>query len=210
MSEKNCAESPAALATVRIHAAKAAAATGHAGKLGDQPRTRNLVASSQLAHRIVTVASLGVLVLHVVQGNLFYPELRSDLQKYQDVGSCYPDVGDWYVVYRNYYEDPYFGKAEKCVKFSTYGDYQNFSKAAIATFGTNGVGSGRISLSSTKCYWAKNVLIFTPRNGYGCTYWLHSSAVGQEHRGCEFIYDENCGSSPKYQIYDQSCQKQSL
>ncbi|XP_077491945.1 uncharacterized protein LOC144102591 [Amblyomma americanum] len=42
-------------------------------------------------------------------------------------------------------------------------------------------------------------------NGYGCTYWRRASSLTKENDCCQFIYDENCGTSPKYQIYYPSC-----
>ncbi|KAL1478619.1 hypothetical protein MTO96_016055 [Rhipicephalus appendiculatus] len=42
-------------------------------------------------------------------------------------------------------------------------------------------------------------------DGYGCTYWRRASTMQEPDDCCKFIYDENCGTSPKYMFYDSSC-----
>ncbi|XP_077508047.1 uncharacterized protein LOC144119254 [Amblyomma americanum] len=179
---------------------------------------------------------LFVQALLALAEGLYYPELRGDLQAYQEHSRCYPDVGEWYQIYRNYYYDPDFGGASKCVKYQSYGTYENFSTPAFFTYGITGNGSvpGRYSLSSTPCYNGKNLGTFIPDetsavvqeewnviytdcnkcfvarhryayNGYGCTYWRRVSTFHENGDCCDFIYDENCGSSPRYQIYYPWC-----
>lgn len=42
--------------------------------------------------------------------------------------------------------------------------------------------------------------------GYGCTYWRRTDTLRQlAADGCEFIYDELCGTTPKYKFYDPTC-----
>ncbi|XP_077494433.1 uncharacterized protein LOC144105135 [Amblyomma americanum] len=163
----------------------------------------------------------------------FYPELRSDLQVYQDTSRCYPNVGEWYLMYRNYYADPLFGGTAKCVKYNRYGEYEYFSTPAVLTFGQEGYLTGRITLTSSPCYVGKNRKTFNPNgdaetqesfhtiyiscdscfiarhpyaaNGYGCSYWRRSDVALEPDDCCEFIYDENCGTAPKYKMYDRSC-----
>ncbi|KAL3246225.1 hypothetical protein MRX96_057823 [Rhipicephalus microplus] len=165
--------------------------------------------------------------------SLSYPEDRTDLQHYQDSSRCYPDVGEWYLMYRNYYYDPIFGGTAKCLKYAKYGAYKNFSSPAIYTFAGNEKITGRLALDSSECYVSKDTLGFipddpnlTPREyyviytdcvtcavlrhryaaeGYGCTYWRRTTALRNSDDCCKFIYDENCGTSPKYDIYDDSC-----
>ncbi|KAL3183671.1 hypothetical protein MRX96_033766 [Rhipicephalus microplus] len=167
----------------------------------------------------------------------FYPELRSDLQQFQDSSRCYPDIGEWYQIYRNYNYDPDFGGTAKCVKYSRYGTYQNFTTPSAFTFGQGVTGTvkGEMTLTPAACYSARNSVGFVPYNntgdvieekyqviytdcdtcfvfrhlyvndGYGCTLWRRTSTFHQPGDCCEFIYDENCGTSPKYQIYLPSC-----
>ncbi|KAL1430900.1 hypothetical protein MTO96_014751 [Rhipicephalus appendiculatus] len=42
-------------------------------------------------------------------------------------------------------------------------------------------------------------------NGFGCSLWRRKGTLTEPNDYCEFIYDENCGSTPKYSIYEQSC-----
>ncbi|KAL1478618.1 hypothetical protein MTO96_016054 [Rhipicephalus appendiculatus] len=183
---------------------------------------------------LLTSAFLSILSFDKILANgLSYPEDRSDLQQYQDSSRCYPDVGEWYLMYRNYYNDPILGGTAKCLKYSKYGAYKNFSSPAMYTFAGNGKITGHLNLDSSDCYVSKDTLGFipddphlTPReyfviytdcvtcavlrhryagDGYGCTYWRRTSALQNSDDCCKFIYDENCGTSPKYQIYDSSC-----
>ncbi|KAL1430889.1 hypothetical protein MTO96_014743 [Rhipicephalus appendiculatus] len=206
-----------------------------------------------------------------------YPEDSSDLQKYQDVSRCYPDIGEWYMMYRNFYVDQTFGGSAKCVKYSGAGKYNDYSMPAVIEYHPNesvsyyedpefggvqkcvlfqryGIYSfenystsveflvgrkressirGEFKMTSSECYTAKDKvkyrrydnistarnfhLIYTDcqtcsilrhhyaANGYGCSYWLRIDTGFQDNDGCEFIYDENCGTSPKYYFYDNSC-----
>uniref|UniRef100_G3MSF4 RING-type domain-containing protein n=1 Tax=Amblyomma maculatum TaxID=34609 RepID=G3MSF4_AMBMU len=144
---------------------------------------------------------------------------------------CYPDVGEWYLTYRNYYYDPYFGGSAKCVKYQRYGTYENFSTPIMLTF-PDGEVRGRFSMSSSECYSTKDAVTFVrddestqsfhiiytdcqicsilrhpyAANGYGCSYWRRTSTLHESDDCCKFIYDQNCGTSPMYQMYDRSCQ----
>ncbi|XP_077494511.1 uncharacterized protein LOC144105240 [Amblyomma americanum] len=135
-------------------------------------------------------------------------------------------------MYRNYYHDPDFGGAAKCVKYQRYGAYENFSTPVVLTF-PEGAVRGRFSMSSSECYATKYVVTFVrddkstaslmfyiiytdceicsilrhpyAGNGYGCSYWRRVSTMDQTDDCCKFIYDQNCGTSPKYRMYDTSC-----
>ncbi|KAH6924601.1 hypothetical protein HPB50_020047 [Hyalomma asiaticum] len=79
------------------------------------------------------------LVRTVLSTTIVYPEQRSDLQRYQDSSRCYPEVGEWYLMFRNYYEDADFGGVEKCVRFRTFGEYSydNYTTPVELTVGNN-------------------------------------------------------------------------
>nr|XP_054918460.1 uncharacterized protein LOC129380709 [Dermacentor andersoni] len=164
-----------------------------------------------------------------------YPEARSDLQKYQDVSKCYPDIGEWICMFRNYYEDPNFGGHSKCLRYNRFGTYENFTTSVVFTFGKHGTQNttGKFVLESLPCYTGKNILSFTPDspdvpledyhiiyvncescvvlrhryadNGNGCSLWRLRGTLDEPNDCCEFIYDENCGSAPKYPVYEQPC-----
>ncbi|XP_075532078.1 uncharacterized protein LOC142564800 [Dermacentor variabilis] len=88
-------------------------------------------------------------------------------------------------------------------------------------------------MSSTDCYVAKNKKTFVPDNnggpdesfhviyiecatcfvarhpyagdGQGCSFWRRSDSLHESAHCCEFIYDQNCGASPKYKMYNPTC-----
>nr|XP_054934136.1 uncharacterized protein LOC129388108 [Dermacentor andersoni] len=162
-----------------------------------------------------------------------YPELRSDLQEYQDSSRCYPNDGNWHLMYRNYDYDPNMGGEAKCVTFSTFGKYENFTTPANFAYGYSETVRGTLTLGSSSCYTAKNKKEFVPNDdnassesfhaifmdcescfvgrhpnagdGRGCTLWRRYDSLDRRLDYCEFIYDENCGSSPKYKMYDSTC-----
>ncbi|XP_070378896.1 uncharacterized protein [Dermacentor albipictus] len=138
-------------------------------------------------------------------------------------------------MYRNYYSDPNFGGTAKCVKYSKDGKYENFSAPAIITYAGQGAITAQLNLRSSECYVARDKFVFVPDDpnlssiafyliytdcltcsvirhryagdGFGCTYWRRADALKNPDDCCKFIYDENCGSSPKYQTCDSSCGK---
>ncbi|KAH8030254.1 hypothetical protein HPB51_006686 [Rhipicephalus microplus] len=140
----------------------------------------------------------------------FYPELRSDLQQFQDSSRTI------LIFYRGY--------------LSTANRFDN-----NVYFLAKQSKEGEITLTPSSCYSARNSLKFVPYNntgdlieetyqviytdcetcfvfrnvyangGYGCALWRRTSTFRQPADCCEFIYDENCGTSPKYQIYLPSC-----
>ncbi|KAL1485476.1 hypothetical protein MTO96_031932 [Rhipicephalus appendiculatus] len=82
-----------------------------------------------------------VVLLIAVCTAITYPELRSDLQDYQDASRCYPDVGEWYLMFRNYYVDADFGGSEECVKFRTFETYSSENYTAYVEFVIGNEGS---------------------------------------------------------------------
>ncbi|KAL1485479.1 hypothetical protein MTO96_031935 [Rhipicephalus appendiculatus] len=166
-----------------------------------------------------------------------YPEDSSDLQKYQDVSRCYPDIGEWYMMYRNFYVDQTFGGSAKCVKYSGAGKYNDYSMPAVIEYHPNESVSHHLTLGSLACYKARNIKILTPtlgnggstesnlapqmfhviytdckkclvlrhryaNSGTGCSFWRRADSIKKCADCCEFIYDEICGSFPKYKVYD--------
>ncbi|XP_049524001.1 uncharacterized protein LOC125945762 [Dermacentor silvarum] len=126
-------------------------------------------------------------------------------------------------------------RTAKCVKYSKDGKYENFSSPAIITYAGQGSIKATLNLDSSECYVAKDKFGFIPEDpnltpisfsliytdcvtcsvmrhryagdGYGCTYWRRADSMQKPDDCCKFIYDENCGTSPKYVIYDSSCGK---
>nr|XP_054928117.1 uncharacterized protein LOC129385515 [Dermacentor andersoni] len=136
-------------------------------------------------------------------------------------------------MHRNYYSDPNFGGAAKCVTVERYGSYENFSSPLVYRFGRNEKTTGQITLDAAPCYTSRNKAVFEPyddsmpqeifyavytdctkctilrhhyaENGNGCSFWRNEETMHEEADCCDFIYDENCGTAPKYQMYDDSC-----
>ncbi|KAL1430888.1 hypothetical protein MTO96_014742 [Rhipicephalus appendiculatus] len=149
--------------------------------------------------------ALPLLLRTVVCAAIVYPEQRSDLQRYQDTARCYPDVGEWYLMFRNYYVDADFGGAEECVKFRTFETYSSENYTAYVEFVIGNEGSMQHSggyenaLEPTKSADDRSPM------GYGCSYWRRIDTFYEANDCCEFIYAQNCGTSPKYHFYDDSC-----
>ncbi|XP_054934133.1 uncharacterized protein [Dermacentor andersoni] len=160
----------------------------------------------------------------------FYPEIDATLQCYQDLSTCSLDKTEWSLVYRNFHDDVYFGSI-KCIRFRDLrldADYASPNLSLSGNFTTTHV----IILDSSWNYTAKNLIITDTNelhsivevhvifrdcelcmvlrhpyanNGFGCTYWRSFNRIRQQAEGCEFIYDELCGTTPKYDLYDPTC-----
>ncbi|XP_037524037.1 uncharacterized protein LOC119401372 [Rhipicephalus sanguineus] len=156
--------------------------------------------------------------------------MDSTLQRYQDLSMCLLNKTEWTLVYRNFYEDLYFGGV-KCIKFHYLElNVDNTVKTISDTGGS--VPSQVVGLGSSSNYTAENLIFIKAgklnatvqvhviyrdcqkcvvlrhpyaNRGYGCTYWRSSDSLRQQAEGCEFIYDELCGTVPKYRIYDPTC-----
>ncbi|XP_037273682.2 uncharacterized protein LOC119165696 [Rhipicephalus microplus] len=162
-----------------------------------------------------------------------YPEIQPHLQKYQDFGWGFPAIGEWILVQRNYYEDLLFGAEVRGIKYQRYGRNTAHNTPIVITYQDGTKVSARLTIGSSEGYQAKNLiridfchsnysieahLIFWEPfncliirhpyvdNGLGCSYWRHVAALKKPDDCCQFIYAENCGTSPRYQIYDDlSC-----
>ncbi|XP_075531649.1 uncharacterized protein LOC142564519 [Dermacentor variabilis] len=168
----------------------------------------------------------------------YYPELRPDLQKYQDPLACPETPDKWYLMYRNYPYDPFYGGAAKCVSFQRLGPSKDLAVPSKFSWHTNGAGTqsvvGTYGFSSTPGYRAKNLHIFFPKNapfawqmhtlyvdcgncyigrhqytGHGCTLWRHAqNGIVKGADHCDFIFDLLCGSFPKYRVYEPTCPRE--
>uniref|UniRef100_L7LQS6 Putative salivary lipocalin n=1 Tax=Rhipicephalus pulchellus TaxID=72859 RepID=L7LQS6_RHIPC len=99
-------------------------------------------------------------------GGIFYPELRKDLEKYHDPHRCTAQRPQWYMMYRNYYYDPFYGGTANCVKFQRTAPPKNFTMPATYSWcGQSGCGSVDVhySLLSTPGYEARNLHTFTAK-----------------------------------------------
>ncbi|XP_054917118.1 uncharacterized protein [Dermacentor andersoni] len=140
---------------------------------------------------------------HVLADLPFYPEIDATLQYYQDLSTCSLDKVEWSLVYRNFHDDVYFGSI-KCIRFHDLGVCAEYATANLSLRG-NCNTTHVIILGSSWNYTAKNLIITDTSECYGCTYWRSFDRIHQQAEGCEFIYDELCGTTPKYDLYDPTC-----
>ncbi|KAM7308384.1 uncharacterized protein LOC115321861 [Ixodes scapularis] len=157
-----------------------------------------------------------------------YPELRPELGKYQEVWKCFPLKETWYLTYRSHETDPGFGGKAKCVKGSQTGPI--VAGAAPLLLHTGGTRTNvTITPKSNQGYQVKNALQFkTPQGMLGvhipyvdcasCALYRHpyitpgpacSVLVPESQLGkdtvCDFVFDLLCGTSAKYNIYEEGC-----
>ncbi|KAL1474555.1 hypothetical protein MTO96_037883 [Rhipicephalus appendiculatus] len=143
---------------------------------------------------------------------------------YQNEGACFPLHEKWYVMYRNYKDDPYFGGIGKCITISGTGPFEDNSGTFEVDVGGDLQVNVRATLMSSPGYTVKNVIhvdgtdapeisfnltsiyadcsrCMVIRHDYidgGCCLWQPESARGQDVECCHFIYDLVCG--PKYPL----------
>ncbi|XP_029848976.2 uncharacterized protein LOC115331055 [Ixodes scapularis] len=176
-----------------------------------------------------TIAAL--VSLNFCSGSQSWPELNPELQQYQDLSKCYPLPVTWYVIFRNFESDPVFGGTAKCVRFTETGPPEDGAYPVLIEYGNQSTHT-KSTLESSPGYTVKNVLSFTPptqaitdykeyisyvecdkcavlRNVYisdsSCSLLVPQSQLNKDVTCCEFIFDLLCGTTPKYNIYDESC-----
>ncbi|KAG0431694.1 hypothetical protein HPB47_021550, partial [Ixodes persulcatus] len=90
-----------------------------------------------------------------------FPELKPELEKYQDTSEVYPITEPFYELYRNYDEDPFFGTA-KCVRFSQVGPEEDRGYPILAQWGEDNQSMmAYTELESSEGYTIKNKAVFT-------------------------------------------------
>ncbi|XP_077491839.1 uncharacterized protein LOC144102443 [Amblyomma americanum] len=149
---------------------------------------------------------------------------------YQDEGKCFPLQDVWYIVYRNFEEDPYFGGDAKCMIITQTSGSHGGTGLFKVEYGGNQVTRVRGTPISSPGYKVKNVVqveslkdrgvrfnltsVYTDcssckvlRHSYadegkGCSLWQTKSTISETNSCCDFVFDLVCGTSEKYQIYD--------
>ncbi|KAM7307438.1 hypothetical protein ISCGN_011074 [Ixodes scapularis] len=160
-----------------------------------------------------------------------YPELNPELEMFQDMSKAFPLTEPWYLIYRNYDEDPVFGDS-KCIRLSEDEEETDGGYPLKFEYGQgNGPSNLVLRLESSEGYTAKNrfslevedqdepltlyVSFVDPdaqctvsRNTYvdetACTVAVPESQLGNQLTSCDFIYGILCGVY-KYQLYDDTC-----
>ncbi|XP_077507905.1 uncharacterized protein LOC144119046 isoform X2 [Amblyomma americanum] len=134
------------------------------------------------------------------------PDLNPSLGAYQDERSCFPFKSNLHQIYRNFESDPYFGGEAKCLRTGPTGPLVDSPLNTTFEYGSDGKINFLTTITSSPGYTAGNVVHLQPLDGAGCSFWVTDEALGDEGTCCEFVYELLCGTSPKYQIYNESCQ----
>uniref|UniRef100_A0A023GCV9 Putative lipocal-1 1 n=1 Tax=Amblyomma triste TaxID=251400 RepID=A0A023GCV9_AMBTT len=157
-----------------------------------------------------------------------------ELGQFQDDGKCFPLKKTWFVVYRSYDSDPFFGLTAKCLRVhSTDVPYVNNATRVRVEFGDHGILDLNAKLLASEGYKHQNRLRVSPVEGpeleidlrvdyvecntckilihpyiskTACSLLVPEPHVANPHSACHFIYRMLCGSK-KVQIYDASCKK---
>ncbi|XP_040075783.2 uncharacterized protein LOC115318384 [Ixodes scapularis] len=171
------------------------------------------------------------LVPHSIYASTQYPEQNPALQEYQDQSSFFPLEETWYVAYRNFETDPFFGGTATCVRFRETDPGQNDAYPLIVEYDPSFSANLTVTLGLSPGYTLKNVLNFQPQGqdisvpaysaytdvkkceilrlpyaGDGaCALFVPKSQLGNHAVCCDFIFDLLCGATPKFDISDTSC-----
>ncbi|XP_077534944.1 uncharacterized protein LOC144146860 [Haemaphysalis longicornis] len=164
-----------------------------------------------------------------------FPENNPQLGVYQDESNCFPLRSTWYIMYRSFENDPYFGGSPMCIAVYENGPFENGSGGITVEVGGKDKVNATATLISSPGYEVKNVLnisvdgapevmfnvtsVYTDcesckvlrhsyaDGGQGCSLWQPESALGQNITCCHFIYDLLCNTSTKYDIYGKCSQE---
>ncbi|XP_075552134.1 uncharacterized protein LOC142585331 [Dermacentor variabilis] len=157
-----------------------------------------------------------------------------ELGEFQDDGKCFPLKQPWFMVYRNYEADPFFGLAAKCVRVSpTDVPYVDNATHLKVEFGDHDSLDLSVQLVPTSGYRHQNALRVSPTGGAqveldlpidyvdcnsckilrhpyagkaACSLMVTGEHVANPPSACHFIYRLLCGAT-KIPIYDESCKK---
>ncbi|KAL3183668.1 hypothetical protein MRX96_033763 [Rhipicephalus microplus] len=115
-----------------------------------------------------------------------YPELRPDLERYQDARRCGRKNEDYYLVYRNYLFDSNYGGTSKCVKFHAIEVFGDTQTSAKYSWSAPGYGRqylhGRQHLASSPGYSIRNLHTITSHHVPGV--WRHHTI----YKNCHSCY----------------------
>ncbi|XP_077532560.1 uncharacterized protein LOC144144929 [Haemaphysalis longicornis] len=159
-----------------------------------------------------------------------FPENNPALGIYQNEANCFPVTDRWYIMYRSFEYDPYFGGNPTCISVTQSGVYENSAADFSVELGATDKLNVTATLMSSPGYDVQNVLnvvaIGAPEvnfnltvayvncesckvirhsyadGGKGCSLWQPKAALGQDVTCCHYVYDLVCGTSTKYQLYD--------
>ncbi|KAM7298073.1 uncharacterized protein ISCGN_018702 [Ixodes scapularis] len=177
------------------------------------------------------LAITALFVPHNTYATISYPEQNPALEEYQNESPYFPLEETWYMVYRNYKTDPFFGDMAKCVRFRETDPGQNGAYPIIVEYDPSFSTNITVTLSLSQGYTLKNILNFQPQDqdisvptysaykdvkkcdvlrmpyaGDGaCALVIPKSQLGNHAVCCDFIFDLLCGATPKFNISDSNC-----
>ncbi|KAH8022137.1 hypothetical protein HPB51_022019 [Rhipicephalus microplus] len=180
---------------------------------------------------VLSAACFGALLgVRAQQVNVRDPELG----EFQDDGKCFPLKQPWFVAFRNYEVDPFFGLAAKCVRFSpTDVPYVDNATHVKVEYGDHDSLDLSVQLVRTDGYHHQNALRVSPTGGAqveidlpidyvdcstckiirhpyagraACSLLVTAEHIENPPNACHFIYRLLCGAT-KIPIYDESCKK---
>uniref|UniRef100_A0A023G9B5 Putative lipocal-1 1 n=1 Tax=Amblyomma triste TaxID=251400 RepID=A0A023G9B5_AMBTT len=188
-----------------------------------------------LAHLILAAELASLFFSRAYGGSSSFPENNPELGAYQNEGKCFPLQDTYYIMYRNYKEDPLFGGEAKCIIIAETGPFVDGSSTFQVQYGGNNTVNVKATLLSSPGYSVQNVIqiqsidvpqiifnitsVYTDcrrckifrhsyiENGQGCTLWKTEASLNEDLACCEFVYDLVCGTSRKYQVYDNCKEK---
>ncbi|CAN7986954.1 unnamed protein product [Ixodes hexagonus] len=153
------------------------------------------------------------------------------LQQFQNEALAFPLKETWYMKYRNYETDPFFGGTAKCVRVTETNAGQDGIYPLVLQYNPGVSVDINVTLSSSPGYTVKNIVTHYRRDqnisatGYSaykdvkkcdvlriaeagadaCVLLVPESQLTSDNTCCDFIFDLLCDATPKFYIYDSSC-----
>ncbi|CAN7986952.1 unnamed protein product, partial [Ixodes hexagonus] len=153
------------------------------------------------------------------------------LQQFQNEALAFPLKKTWYIKYRNYETDPFFGGTAKCVRLTETNPGKDDVYPLVLQYNPDVSVDITVTLSSSPGYTAKNIethyrqdknisataytaykdvkkcgVLRIPEVGAdACVLLVPESQLTSNNTCCDFIFDLLCGTTPKFYIYDSSC-----
>ncbi|XP_077534563.1 uncharacterized protein LOC144146492 [Haemaphysalis longicornis] len=122
---------------------------------------------------------------------------------YQNEAKCFVLDDTWYIMYRSSEYDPFYGGLPTCVQVTSAGTSENgASEFTVEVGGTDRVNV-TASMMSSPGYEVPNVINVVVDESRGCSLRQPKQALDKDITCCHFVYDLVCGTSKKYQLYDE-------
>ncbi|KAM7304956.1 uncharacterized protein ISCGN_014856 [Ixodes scapularis] len=104
--------------------------------------------------------SVAVVVgVHYTFASTSYPDENPALQEYQNEAAAFPLEEQWYMMYRNYESDPFFGDKAKCVSITETKPGENGAYPVVLRYNPDVSIDLTATFSSSPGYTVKNIVI---------------------------------------------------